>query len=83
MGYPNWEPPVIITDWESANWEYSRLGTHSSTNNWENLKILYTQPSSLNIATKTCHFFETVQVFSNPTAITQSSANLQWNKNHH
>ena len=73
-----------IENWlrvEPAAWESPILGTCSRTNNGTSLKILYTHPQSLGTTLETFHFPETVRVFSNSTPITQSSINLQKNKN--
>ena len=52
-----------------------------STTNGESLKVLYTHPKSLGKTLETFQFPETVQVFSKPTLINQSSINPEQNKN--
>ena len=61
-----WEPAVITTTLSSTAYV---LYTHP-----------YTYPESFGITLETFHFPETVQVFSNPTPITQSNINPQKNK---
>ena len=72
----NWLPMGIDT--ESPYWISAVITiTPYSANNRETSKVLYTHTQSLGIKLATFHFPETVQAFSNPTYITQSSINPQ------
>ena len=74
IGYP-WD-----SIWDHLDWEPAVITTTlCSTANGKSLRVLYTHPKSLGITLETFHFPESVQVFSNPTSITQRrKINHQW-----
>ena len=65
--------------WDHLDWQITVITTTLCLT--ANVESFIYPFINLGITLKTFHLPETVQVFSNPTPITQSSINLQYNKN--
>ena len=76
-GTPDKQPAVIITDWESAEWESPWWQTAVQAIVGGRLKIYIYSFISLETTPEAFHFPETVQVFTNPTPNIHSNINLR------